>query len=192
MQALTFDVSELGILTDEVLYRLCLANREIRFERTKNGELVIRPPTGGETGARSILIGAALVNWNEEAGTGIVFDSSTGFKLPSGAMRAPDAAWVALDRWNALSDEERERFPPLCPDFVVELMSKSDYFYPAQKKMEEWIDNGCRLGWLIHPHKEQAFVYRPDGSIQTVSSFDEQLDGEAVLPGFKLSLDRLR
>ena len=192
MQALTFDVSELGILTDEVLYRLCVANREICFERTQHGELVVMSPTGGKTGHRNSLINAALVNWNERGGTGIVFDSNTGFNLPNGAMRAPDAAWVDRTRWEELSTEQRKKFPPLCPDFVIELMSESDHAHTAQKKMEEWIENGCRLAWLIDPNEEQAFVYRADGSVQTASSFDEQLDGEAVLPGFMLPLDRLR
>lgn len=114
MQALPIDVSVLGVLTDETLYRLSVANRETRFERTKDGELIVMSPTGGETGNRSILIGAALVQWNEREQTGIVFDSSTGFLLPSGAMRAPDAVWVTLGRWERLSGEQRRKFPPLC------------------------------------------------------------------------------
>lgn len=203
MQALPIDVTVLGCLTDETLYRLSVANRDARFERTKDGELIVMSPTGGETGIRNSLINAALVQWNEHSApeAGFTFDSNAGFLLPNGAMRAPDAAWVARERWERLSSEERRKFPPLCPDFVVELISESDYMPVPKKKMIEWIENGCRLGWLIDPFTEQAFIYRPDGSVETVSSFGEQLAGDPVLeqlagdpvlPDFTLALDRLR
>jgi Uma2 family endonuclease len=151
METLTLDVSALAPLTDEALYRLCASNRELRIERTREGELILMPPAGGESSRRNGLIVAALAGWNQPHGTGVVFDSSGGFLLPSRAMRSPDAAWVARERWKRLSAEERRRFPPLCPDVVVEPMSETDRLHPLQAKMEEWIENGCRLAWLIDP-----------------------------------------
>ena len=192
MNALTLNISELGTLTDERLYRLCAANPEMRIERTSRGELVVMTPSGGETSRRNGLLVAALVEWNEEGRTGIVFDSNGGFLLPRGAMRAPDAAWVAKERWEQLSAAEREKFPPLCPDFMVELRSPTDWLPRAQAKMEEWMENGCRLGWLIDPQDERAYVYRADGTRDVVASFDGVLNGENVLAGFTLSLARLR
>ena len=132
-----------------------------------------------------------LVLWNLETDSGIVFDSNGGFLLPSGAMRAPDASWVAKERWEELLAAKREKFPPLCPDFVVELRSPTDWLPHAQVKMEEWMENGCRLAWLIDPQDERAYVYRADGTREVVASFDEVLNGEDVLPGFTLSLDQL-
>lgn len=191
METLTLDVSALAPLTDEALYQLCAANRELRIERTRDGELIVMTPTGGETGARSLRIQGLLFLWNEQARTGIVFDSSTGFLLPNGAMRSPDAAWVARERWERLSDEERRKFPPLCPDFVVELMSESDRLPPLQDEMEEWVENGCRLAWLIAPALEQAYVYRPGAGPRELP-FTEVLSGEEVLAGFTLPLAQLR
>jgi Uma2 family endonuclease len=191
MDTLTLDVSPLAPLTDEALYRLCVANRELRIERTRDGELIIMTPTGGETSRRNSLIVVALGVWNEQNGNGLVFDSSGGFLLPSSAMRSPDAAWVARERWERLTAEERRKLPPLCPDFVVELMSESDRLPPLQRKMEEWIENGCRLGWLIDPEGERVYVYRP-GSAPRVVSFTAKLDGEEVLSGFTLPLEQLR
>ena len=192
METLTLDVSELGPLTDDALYRLCQANSDLRIERTADGTLVVMAPAGGKTGNRNLYFSSALYAWNQETGRGIAFDSSTGFVLPNGAMRAPDAAWIEQERWDRLSDEEQEQFPPLCPDFVIELMSPSDRLTSAQAKMDEWMDNGCRLGWLIDPKEERAYVYGPGGSCTTVDSFDATLDGQAVLPGFQLPLSPLR
>lgn len=191
METLTLDVSALAPLTDEALYRLCVANRELRIERTRDGELIIMPPTGGESSRRNSLIVTALGVWNERSGTGIVFDSSGGFLLPDRAMRSPDAAWVAKERWERLSAEERRTFPPLCPDFVVELMSESDRLHALQRKLEEWIENGCRLAWLIDPEAERAYVYRPGDAPREVP-FTEPLSGGDVLPGFTLPLEPLR
>ncbi len=192
MEPLIVDVSELGELTDETLFRLCAANRDIQIERTKEGELIVMSPTGGGAGHRNSVTTFYLELWNRTAKLGITFDSSTGFTLKSKAMRAPDASWVTKDRWDQLSDKERKRFPPLCPDFVIELMSESDRLGVAQDKMEEWMDNGCRLSWLIDPYSEKAYIYREDGSRNVISSFDEKLSGENVLKGFELPLDELR
>jgi Uma2 family endonuclease len=191
METLTLDVSALAPLTDEALYRLCVSNRELRIERTRDGELIIMPPAGGESSRRNSLVVAALVSWNEKDHAGIVFDSSGGFLLPNGAMRSPDTAWVARERWERLSAEERRKFPPLCPDFVVELRSESDRLPPLQAKMEEWIENGCRLAWLIDPGQERAYVYRPGAELREFP-FTTELQGGEVLPGFTLPLERLR
>lgn len=192
MEPMTVDVSEIGPLTDDALLRLCVANRDLRFERTSAGNLIVMSPTGGRSGLRSGRLFYALARWNEETGLGLAFDSSTGFRLPSGAMRAPDAAWVARARWDQLSDEEQDGFPPLCPDFVIELMSESDRLAPMQEKMEEWMANGCRLAWLLQPKDAHAFVYQAGGGRSVVDSFDDVLSGEAVLPGFGLHLAGLR
>jgi Uma2 family endonuclease len=192
MEALTINFSEVIELTDEQLFRLCSANKEIRIERTKEGELVIRLPTGGETGSKSLDLASEVRNWNKRTKLGKAFDSSTGFILPNKAMRSPDVAWVAIERWNNLSREHREQFPPLCPDFVIELMSKTDRLDLAQEKMHEWMDNGCRLAWLIDPTQEGVYIYRANGNNSIFNSFDEMLSGEDVLPGFVFNLAELR
>lgn len=192
METLMLNISEIGGLTDDELYRLCQSNRDLRFERTAHGELIIMSPTGGRTSRRNSRIIFYLELWNRENGTGAVFDSSGAFKLPSGAVRAPDASWLALERWNMLTEAEQRQFPPLCPDLVVELMSGSDSLKALQEKMEEWRANGCRLGWLIDPDGERVFVYRADGSADVVQGFDGILSGEDILPGFELDLSELR
>lgn len=191
MEPLTLDFSRVLSLSDDVFFRLCESNPNLRIERNAEGELEIMSPSGGRTGNRNIQIVTDLEIWNRQTASGYVFDSSTGFKLPDSAVRAPDAAWVAADRWDGLSEEEKERFPPLCPDFVVELRSPSDWLGKVEQKMDEWIANGCRLAWLIDPARAEATVYRPDGRAETVP-FDAVLSGEDVLPGFELSLDKLR
>ena len=144
-------------------------------------------PAGGETGARSGLLVAALYRWAEEDGTGVVFDSSTGFELPNGAVRAPDAAWVPRNRLARLSAREKQRFLPLCPDFVIELLSPSDSRAVAERKMEEYRANGARLGWLIDPARRQAAIYHTDGNVELLSEPDA-VTADAVLPGFTLDL----
>ncbi len=192
MEPLIVDVSELGELTDETLFRLCAANRDIQIERTKEGELIVMSPVGGESGYRETRLIFLLELWNRQAKTGIVFSSSAGFTLKNKAMRAPDASWVSKYRWEKLSKEQQEVFLPICPDFLIELMSRSDRLGVAQDKMEEWMDNGCRLSWLIDPYSEKAYIYREDGSRDVINSFGEKLSGEDVLTGFKLPLDELR
>jgi Uma2 family endonuclease len=192
MGTLALDISALGGLSDEQLFRLCADNRDIRIERTSTGELILMSPTGGETGARSMRIGSRLFNWNEQTGLGLVFDSSTGFQLPNGAMRSADVAWVVRNRWEALRQEEREKFPPICPDFIIELRSKSDRLETLQEKMREGIDNGCRFAWLIDPVEESVHIYASEGSLSVIESFDEEISAEDLLPGFRLKLAELR
>ena len=148
-------------VSDEEFADLCRLNPELQFERTSEGELVIRAPTGGKTGRRNAKLTVAFGVWAEKDGTGQVFDSSTLFTLPNTAKRSPDVAWVRNDRWNALSAQEQEQFPPLCPDFVVELRSRTDSLRSLKEKMEEYISNGAELGWLIDPLERRIHVYRP-------------------------------
>jgi Uma2 family endonuclease len=192
MEPLVLDLSVVHPLTDGELFALCAAHKSLKIERTPNGALILMAPLGSESSTRESYLIYALYRWNQESGLGITFSSSGGFLLPDGSMRAPDAAWVAADRWHALTPTQREEFAPLCPDFVVELISKSDRLATLQQKMEEWVANGCRLAWLISPKDERAWVYRADGTVSAVTGFDQSLDGEAVLPGFTLPLEPLR
>ncbi len=191
MQPLILHTSEVLTLTDDELFQLCAANRDLRIERDSNGNLSLMSPAGGETSSRNIILGAELVIWNRASQLGKAFDSSGGFILPSGAMRSPDVSWIPIERWHQLGAEERKKFLPLCPDFVIELRSPSDRLKDLQKKMQEWMDNGCRLGWLIDPVEEKTYVYREKGENSVVESFDEALSGEEVLPGFVLELTAL-
>jgi Uma2 family endonuclease len=178
-------------LTDEEFFAFCQENRHLRMEKTSNGEISIIAPSGGETGRTNTNVIYELQHWNKQKQLGEVFDSSTGFSLPNGATRSPDAAWVKQARWDALSAEEKKKFPPLCPDFVIELLSESDPLKQTQDKMREWIDNGCRLGWLLDPARKQVFIYYPGREAEALSGFDQQLSGEDVLPGFVLDLGKL-
>ncbi|MBE9060775.1 Uma2 family endonuclease [cf. Phormidesmis sp. LEGE 11477] len=187
MTALILQMPPSTKLSDEQFYELCRINRDIRIERTANGELILMPPTDGETGTRNAGINAQLWIWNESKGLGKVFDSSTAFKLPNGADRAPDASWVLLERWNALTTEQKEKFPPICPHFVVELRSKTDRLSILQTKMQEYIDNGARLGWLINRKDSQVEIYRPRQEVKVLNS-PSSVSGESVLPGFELKL----
>jgi Uma2 family endonuclease len=184
-------VLELSIdLTDEQFFQLCQNNQELKFERTANGHLIIMPPTGGATGNRNADLTAQIHAWNRQTKSGKVFDSSTGFKLPNGANRSPDTAWLKLDRWNALTPEQQERFLPLCPDFVVELLSPSDSLKTAQVKMQEYIENGAQLGWLIDRHNQRVEIYRPNCAVEVLPS-PGTLSGEEVLPGLVLDLSEI-
>jgi Uma2 family endonuclease len=188
MTALTVNFNSVIKLTDEQFYQLCQDNETLRFERTATGELIIMPPAGGETSNRNGRLNQQLFNWTDTDATGIAFDSSGGFKLPNGADRSPDASWVKLERWNALTPEQQTKFAPLCPDFVVELLSPSDSLTETQKKMKEYRDNGARLGWLINRKSRQVEIYRPGQDVEVLES-PASLSGEDVLPGFVLNLE---
>lgn len=174
-------------LTDEQFFQLCQDNRDLRFERNANGDLIIMPPAGGETSNHNAGITAQIWMWNQQNQQGIVFDSSGGFKLPNGADRSPDASWIPLERWNALTSEQQKRFLPLCPDFVVELRSPSDSLTAIRQKMQEYIANGTRLGWLIDPQSRRVEVYRQGQEVEILES-PTTLSGEDVLVGFVLNL----
>ncbi|MCU0535923.1 MAG: Uma2 family endonuclease [Hydrococcus sp. Prado102] len=177
-------------LTDEQYFQLCINNRDLRFERNANGDLIIMPPTGGTTGNRNAGLTAQLWFWNELNKLGMVFDSSTGFKLPNGADRAPDVAWIPLDKWNALTGEQQQKFLPLCPDFVIELRSPSDSLKTLQEKMLEYRENGTRLGWLIDRISKKVEIYRLEQDVEILDS-PMTLSGENILPGFVLNLETI-
>lgn len=179
-------------MTDEELFLFCAANKHLRIERDQNKQLIIMAPVGGETGNRHTELVIAIGSWNNKEKKGKVFDSSTGFALPDGSMRSPDAAWITAEKWDNLSSEERKRFLPFAPDFVVEVLSPSDALQPAQEKMQKWIKNGTRLGWLIAPEQETVFIYRADGTVDKIQGFDKMLSGEDVLPGFEFDLAVMR
>jgi Uma2 family endonuclease len=177
-------------LTEKQFRRLCQENPELRIELTAQQELVIMPPTGSETGRRNSTLTQRLANWSETEGTGIVFDSSTLFTLPNGAKRSPDVSWVKKERWDVLTRAQREGFAPLCPDFVVELRSRTDRLSDLQDKMQEYINNGARLGWLIDPLNKRVYVYRPGQPAETLDD-PATLSGDPILPGFVLHVREL-
>ncbi|NEQ18104.1 MAG: Uma2 family endonuclease, partial [Moorea sp. SIO3E2] len=172
-------------------FEFCQVNRELRIERTSEGEIIVMPPTGGETGKRNLSIGGQLWTWVEQDGTGVGFDSSTGFKLPNGAERSPDASWVKLERWEALTPQQRQKFAPICPDFVIELRSPTDRVKDLKNKMEEYRSNGASLGWLIDPNSRQVYIYRPGVEVEQLDNPATVKGDESVLPGFVLKLDKI-
>jgi Uma2 family endonuclease len=179
-------------LTEDEFFAFCQANSQLKFERRADGTITYMALTGGDTGRRNSDLVADLTIWNRQARLGLVFDSSTGFRLPSGAVRSPDAAWVSTTAWQALTETQRSKFPPLCPEFVVELLSASDSADDMAQKVQEYIANGCRLAWLLNPKAETARIFRADGSVSVVKSFSETLSGEDVLPSFSFALSLLR
>ncbi|NEN98648.1 MAG: Uma2 family endonuclease [Moorea sp. SIO1F2] len=177
-------------MDDDQFFEFCQINRELSIERTSAGEIIIMSPTGGVTGNRNFKLIQQLANWTDDDGTGIGFDSSTGFKLPNGAERSPDAAWIKLERWDTIPTQKQERFAPICPDFVVELRSPSDKLETLQNKMTEYIDNGAKLGWLIDRKHQRVYVYRPGVETERLDN-PATVSGEAVLPGFVLKLSKI-
>lgn len=168
--------------------KLANANRDLRLERTAQGKLIVNPPTGWETGKRNLSITRQLGNWHEEnQEKGEAFDSSTGFELPNGSNRSPDSSWVSRSRWVTLTSEQKQTFPKVCPDFAIELRSKSDSLKELRAKMQEYIDNGLRLGWLIDPQNRRVEIYRSGQKTEVIDNPSE-LSGEEVLQGFQLKL----
>jgi Uma2 family endonuclease len=184
MTALTLDLSPITHLTHERFQELCQANPDLKLERTAEGELIVMPPTGWESGRRNSNVNADLVIWNRHTKLGSVFDSSTGFILPNGAIRSPDAAWVSSERLVALNPNP-EGFLPLAPDFVIELRSASDRLKPLRDKMIEYCKNGVRLGWLLNPQDNEVEIYRVDQEVEVLKA-PGNLSGEEVLPEFTL------
>jgi Uma2 family endonuclease len=176
-------------LTDEQFYQLCISNPDFNIERNAQGVLIVMPPVGGESGKREADFIIDLGIWNRHTNLGEVFSSSTVFKLPQGGDRSPDAAWIELSRWQALTLEQRQKFPPIAPDFVIELRSRTDALDSLQEKMQEYMACGVRLGWLFNPRDQQVEIYR-QGQAKEVRSLPATLSGEAVLPGFELQVTR--
>jgi Uma2 family endonuclease len=187
MSGLTLNLRPTIQLTDEEFEQLCRSNPDLRLERSAKGELIAMSPTGSESGHYNIELATDLTLWNRQARLGVTFDSSTGFTLPNGAIRSPDAAWIEQSRWDALSPEQKRKFAPICPDFAIELKSPSDEIQPLQAKMKEYLDNGLCLGWLIDPSTHTVEIYRPEQPVEVLKN-PATLSGELVLPGFVLDL----
>ena len=190
MTAITVNFSSVMDLSDEQFFQLCISNPDTKFERNANGEIIIMPPTGGETGKRNTDLIVQLSLWNRQTKLGEVFDSSTGYTLPNGANRSPDVSWIKQERWDSLTPEQKQKFIPLAPDFALELMSPSDYLRDVRVKMHEYLDNGVRLGWLINPKVKQVEIYRLGQDVELLDS-PQSISGENVLPGFTLDLTNI-
>lgn len=177
-------------MTDDEFFDFCAQHPDLRIERSREGDLIIMPPTGGDTGRSNFKLTTHFGNWVEADGTGVGFDSSTEFKLPSGANRSPDVAWVRREIWERLTPEQRRKFPPLCPDFVVELRWPSAQLSVLKDKMQEYIDNGAQLGWLIDPQEKKVWIYRPDVEPVCLDN-PATVSGDPELPGFVLPLSKV-
>ena len=187
---LTVNLPSIKSMSVEQFYEFCQANRDLRIERSASGEVIIMPPAFSDTGNRNIKIAQQLANWAEQDGTGETFDSSAGFTLPNGATRSSDASWIKLERWNALSEEQKASFAPICPDFVIELRSKSDTLSGLQDKMLEYSDNGASLGLLIDRKNRKVYIYRPNQEPEILDN-PETVSGDPVLPGFALRMAKI-
>jgi Uma2 family endonuclease len=187
MTAITINLNPVIQLNDDQFYQLCRENPEVKFERNAQGELIIMPPPGGETGKVNFEIAVELGIWNRQTKLGVCFDSSTCFKLPNGANRSPDVAWIKQERWDTLTVKQKEKFPPIAPDFVLELMSPTDSLSDTQDKMQEYMDNQVRLGWLIDRKNRRVEIYRQAKQKEVLSNLGN-LSGEDVLPDFVLNL----
>ncbi|MCE2894063.1 MAG: Uma2 family endonuclease [Flammeovirgaceae bacterium] len=178
--------------TDDELFDFCATNDWFRIERNKSGQLIIMSPSGGTTGAIHFKIYRILSDWLEShEELGYIVDSSVGFRLPDKSVLAPDAAFVTKEKWESLTPEQQEKFPPLCPDFIIEVRSPSDSLPQLKLKMDDWVSNGCRLAWLIDPIKKNAYVYTKDGLIKTVATFEGKLEGFDVMPDLQMDLKKL-
>ena len=171
-------------------FQFCRANPDLRMELTSEGDLIIMSPTGSKSGHRNFTLAAQFGIWLQSDETGLGFDSSAGFTLPNGAVRAPDLAWIRKERWDALSAEEQEEFAPICPDFVVELLSRTDRLETVQDKMREYIANGAHLGWLIDPKERNVYIYRPDEAVVCLSD-PKTISGDPLLPKFECQVEKL-
>ena len=188
--SIVLQMSPVISMDEDALFDLCQLNSHLRIERTSTGELIIMSPAGSETGNRNFKLIQQLANWTDKDGTGIGFDSSAGFTLPNGATRSPDASWIKLIKWNTLSDAQKAKFAPICPDFVVEIRSPSDNLKSLQDKMQEYIDNGASLGWLIDRKNRQVFVYSPNQDVECLDN-PATVSGGSLLVGFNLNMAKI-
>ncbi|MEC4803489.1 MAG: Uma2 family endonuclease [Jaaginema sp. PMC 1079.18] len=191
-ESASFPVSlpDLAPMSTEEFYQFCQANRDLRIERTAQGEVIVMPPAFSDTGHRNFNIAAYLWVWSEGDNTGLGFDSSTGFTLPNGAVRSPDASWIKKDRWQQLSDNQKASFAPICPDFVIELRSNSDTLKGLQNKMVEYIENGAILGWLIDRKNRQVYIYRPNRKPEILDNPDV-VNGDPELTNFQMPMAKI-
>ncbi|HEY9896218.1 MAG TPA: Uma2 family endonuclease [Candidatus Sericytochromatia bacterium] len=187
---LTVNLPAIASMTSAQFYEFCLANRELRIERTASGDVIIMPPALADTGNRNFNIAAQLWNWTEQDGTGIGFDSSAGFTLPNGATRSPDASWIKLERWQTLTEAQKASFAPICPDFVIELRSSSDTLNSLQDKMKEYRANGILLGLLIDRKNRTVHLYRPQQEPLILDNPDT-VSADPELPGFILRMAKI-
>lgn len=187
MTSVTLQIPQSLKFTDDEFVEIVAANKDLRLELSHQGELIVMSPTGGETGERNLELTGQVWFWNRTHKLGKAFDSSTGFKLPLGGTRSPNVSWIKIERWNALTPEQRKKFLPLCPDCVIELVSESDDLADTQAKMREYINNGLRLGWLLNPKDKQVEIYRQNQAVEILEN-PQSLSGEDVLPGFILDL----
>ncbi len=188
--SIVLQMSPVISMSEDSFFDFCQLNSHLRIERSSTGELIIMSPTGSETGNRNAKLMQQLANWTDRDGTGIEFDSSAGFILPNGATRSPDASWIKLTKWNALSEAQQTKFAPICPDFVVEIRSSSDKLKPLQDKMLEYIDNGASLGWLIDRKNRQVYIYSPNQDVQCLDN-PVTVSGDSLLIGFNLDLTKI-
>jgi len=187
MLAVTINFNAIAQITDDQFYQLCRENPDVKFERNAQGEIIVMSPTGGETGSYNFEIATDFGIWNRQTKLGICFDSSTCFKLPNGANRSPDVSWIEQARWDALTPEQKQKFPPIAPDFVLELMSPTDSLKDTQGKMQEYMNNQVKLGWLINRKTRRVEIYRQGQEVEILECPTE-LSGEDILPGFVLNL----
>ncbi len=187
---IVLQMSPVVSMSEDSFFDFCQLNSHLRIERTSTGKLIIMSPAGSETGNRNAKLMQQLANWTDQDGTGIEFDSSAGFILPNGATRSPDGSWIKLTRWNALSEAQKAKFAPICPDFVVEIRSPSDSLKALQDKMQEYIENGASLGWLIDRQNRQVYIYRPNSDVECLDN-PATVSGDSVLPGFNLDLEKI-
>ncbi len=185
--SITINLKPTFNLTDDTFMEICHYNKEINFEKTAKGDLIIMSPTGSETGYKNSSLLGQLWNWNYQKKLGKTFDSSTGFKLPNGATRSPDVSWIKKERWETLTKDEKRKFAPICPDFVIELLSVNDDWDEGKSKMQEYLENGIKLGWLIDSEKKKVAIYRADQEIEILDQ-PQSLLGENILPEFVLDL----
>lgn len=190
MTAITVNFQSIIDISEEQFYQLCMQNPNTKFERNSDGEIIVMPPTGGETGKRNAKLITRFTIWNEKTGLGEVFDSSTGYTLPNKANRSPDVSWIKKERWNSLTSKQKQKFIPLAPDFALELMSPSDYLVNTQDKMREYRENGVKLGWLINAEEKQVEIYRLGQDVELLDA-PQSLSGEDILPGFVLDLTNI-
>ena len=177
-------------ISDRALEQLCRENPDLRFETDAKGKLIIMSPTGSQSGKRNGDLFGQVWYWNRQSKAGVVFDSSTGFKLSNGATRSPDVSWIAIERWNSLSDKQKRSFAPIDPDFVVELMSPTDDLSTTQQKMNEYMNCGVKLGWLINPDEKKVEIYRSNKDKETLNN-PSSLSGEDILPGLTVDLTNI-